>query len=87
MHAGSLATAGALEELNKTYDTRILISEDTYRHSSVQETVLCRIIDYIVVEEDKDEDDGKNDGDRYLWVGLYWLSHELGLHGIGYVQL
>lgn len=60
--AGSLATAGMLEELNKTYDTRILISEDTYGHSSVQETVLCRQIDYAVVEED--EDDGKGDGER-----------------------
>ena len=60
--AGALATAGMLEELNKTYDTRILISEDTYGHSSVQETVLCRQIDYAVVEED--EDDGKGDGER-----------------------
>ena len=60
--AGSLATAGMLEELNKTYDTRILISEDTYGRSSVQETVLCRQIDYAVVEED--EDDGKGDGER-----------------------
>ena len=65
--AGSLATAGMLEELNKTYDTRILISEYTYGHSSVQETVLCRLIDYAVVEEDEDdEDDGKDDGERYL---------------------
>ena len=60
--AGSLATAGMLEELNKTYGTHILISEDTYGHSSVQETVLCRLIDYAVVEED--EDDGKGDGER-----------------------
>merc|ERR1712032_1090724 len=58
---GSPATAGMLEELNKKYDTRILISEDTYGHSSVQETVLCRQIDYAVVEED--EDDGKGDGE------------------------
>ena len=58
--AGSLATAGMLEELNKKYDTRILISEDTYGHPSVQETVLCRMIDYAVVEEDED------DVERYL---------------------
>ena len=62
--AGSLATAGMLEELNKTYGTHILISEDTYSHSSVQETVLCRLIDYAVVEEDEDEDDSKGNGER-----------------------
>ena len=43
--AGAQATAGMLEELNKTYDTRILISEDTYSHSLVHEKVLCRLID------------------------------------------
>ena len=62
--AGSLTTAGMLEELNKTYDTRILISEYTYGRPSVQETVLCRLIDYAVVEEDEDEDDSKGDGER-----------------------
>lgn len=44
-----------LEELNKTYDTRILVSEKTFGHASVQETVLCRLIDYTVVEEDDGE--------------------------------
>merc|ERR1711934_225836 len=74
---GSLATAGMLEELNKTYDTRILISEDTYGHSSVQETVLCRLIDYTVVEEDEDDkDDGESekesdeDEDETLIIGI-----------------
>ena len=47
---GSLATAGMLEELNKTYDTRILVSANTYLPA--QEKVLCRLVDYAYVEED-----------------------------------
>ena len=40
-----------LEELNKMYDTRILVSENTYSQTSAQEKVLCRLVDYIRVEE------------------------------------
>lgn len=54
--AGSCsATAGMLEELNKTYDTRILVSERTYGHTAVQEKVLCRLIDYALAEDDDGE--------------------------------
>merc|ERR1719284_390747 len=53
-----------LEELNKKYDTRILISEDTYGRSSVQETVLCRMIDYAVVEEDEDDVESEKETDK-----------------------
>lgn len=59
--AGSCsANAGMLEELNKTYDTRILVSEKTFGHAAVQEKVLCRLIDYACAEEDgemEEEDD------------------------------
>ena len=53
--AGCSANAGMLEELNKTYDTRILVSEKTFGHAAVQEKVLCRLIDYACAEEDDGE--------------------------------
>lgn len=49
---GSLNTAELLEELNKTYGTRILVTEATYRQGCVQEKVLFRLVDYICIEED-----------------------------------
>ena len=53
--AGCSATAGMLEELNKTYDTRILVSEKTFGHAAVQEKVLCRLIDYARAEDSDGE--------------------------------
>ena len=52
--AGALAVAGMLEEQNKTYGTQILISNHTFRRSSVQQKVLARLVDYCSVEESEE---------------------------------
>ena len=51
---GALATAEKLENINKTYGTLVLVSENTYNQPHVKERVLFRLVDYAFVEPDLD---------------------------------